>query len=104
MVMHMDTSRREPTKPITVRIPKSDYQILRDYSEKSNVSLNMLVADAVTEQIAKIERQAVLSDIAEFHKRLGKKTPPTAVDDLYEIRRGRTAQLTSDKPREEPRE
>ena len=90
MVIHMDDARRDSIKAITVRIPQSEYDALRDYSRKHGVSLNMVVADAIARHTEILEREAVLDDIAAFQKRLGKTTEPTSVEDLREIRLGRT--------------
>jgi len=99
MVMHMDAPKREPTKAITVRVPEGEYDALKAYAETRKVSLNMVVLDAIAEHTARLERQAALDDIAAFQKRLGKTTEPTSVEDLYEIRRARTVQFTSDRPK-----
>lgn len=103
MVMHMDTSEREPTRAITVRVPEDEYDTLKAYAETRKVSLNTIVADAIAEHTARLELQAVLDDIAAFQKRLGKTTDPTSVEDLYEIRRARTVQFTSDTPKGDTR-
>lgn len=96
-VMQMDAPKREPTKAITVRVPEQEYNTLRTYAEDHKLSLNMVVSDAIAEHTAKLERRAVLNDIAAFQKRLGKTTEPTSVEDLYEIRRARTGLFTSDR-------
>ena len=101
-VMHMTKSDRESSRAITVRIPESEYMLLRDRAQEYGVSLNTLVADAIAEQTSRIKRQALLDDIADFHRRLGKMTPPTSVDDIREIRLERARRLVPDKPEEGP--
>lgn len=98
-VMRMDESSREAIKAITVRVPEKEYDTLKTYAEAHRVSLNTVVADAIAEHTARLERKAALEDIAAFQKRLGKTTTPTSVEDLYEIRRARTGPITSDRPK-----
>ena len=90
----------DASKAITVRIPESEYMLLRDQAQEYGVSINTLVTDAITEQTSKIRRQALLDDIADFHRRLGKMTPPTSVQDIREIRLERARRLVPDKPEE----
>jgi len=92
----------DASKAITVRIPESEYMLLRDQAQEYGVSINTLVTDAITEQTSKIRRQALLDDIADFHRRLGKMTPPTSVQDIREIRLERARRLVPDKPEEGP--
>lgn len=100
MVMHMRKSERDATKAITVRIPESEYKVLRDYAAAQGKSLNMIVSDAVATATAGLRRRAVLSEIAAFQKKHGLRSKPTAVDDVREIRLERTRQLSPDKPEE----
>jgi len=101
MVIHMNDAQRNSTKAITVRIPQSEYEALRDYSRKRGVSLNMVVADAIARHTAMLEREAVLDDIAAFQKRLGRTTEPTSVEHLREIRRSRTVPRAPDNSKED---
>lgn len=91
----MTKSDRESSKAITVRIPKSEYMVLRDHAQAYGLSVNTLVADGIAEQTLKLRRRALLDEIEDFHKRLGKMTPPTSVDDIREIRAERAGKLDS---------
>lgn len=100
MVIHVKAPKRSKSKAITVRVPESDYCVLREYAKGHDVSLNAIVSDAVGEYAATLKRLSVIDDIADFQRRLGKRTPPTNVEDIHAIRRSRVERLASDKREE----
>ncbi len=94
LVMHM--MKREcdgPVKAITVRIPKSDYEVLKDYSNAKGRSLNMIVSDAIARSVASLNRQRLLSEVEAFHKKYGLHPDSDAVFELREMRLNRANQL-----------
>lgn len=97
LVMHMAKKRKDVTKAVTVRIPESEYTVLKTYADAYGQSLNMVVRDALAVETAKIRRRAVLDDMAAFQKSLGKRYPSTSVDDIRDARLERMNHLVPDK-------
>jgi len=97
LVMNMNDATGKSYRAITVRIPKDEYERLKGYSTAHRVSLNSVVSDAIAEHAMRIERQQLLDDIAEFHRRL-QPSSGDSVDYLRKLREGRALQLVSDRP------
>lgn len=94
VVMHMENRRDGRFKAITVRIPESDYERLKEHAATRNMSLNSMVAEAIAQYQIKIERQHVIGEIEAFQARLrnghGKGTD--SADLLDHIRESRAKQ------------
>lgn len=97
LVMNMHDATGKSHRAITVRIPKDEYERLKEYSTAHRVSLNSVVSDAIAEHAMRIERQQLLDDIAKFHQRL-QPSSGDSVDYLRKLREGRALQLSSDEP------
>jgi predicted transcriptional regulator len=75
---------------LNVRLPESIHRRLRVLAEQEGISLNSLIASAVTEKIAILDAETVLLErakrgsVPEFKKLLTRvpNTPPLAGDEL----------------------
>jgi hypothetical protein len=57
-------------KPITVRLNRSDYLVLKDHAAAQGISLNSILSDAVARYRAQVEREKAVGDIRVFQARL----------------------------------
>jgi len=90
----MSNSSDKSLKAITVRIPGSLYQKLKEHAASHKVSLNSIVADAIAKYGTKLERSRTITDILDFQQRLrrGKGKGTDSVEHLRTIRRARSMQ------------
>ncbi|MGE5553801.1 MAG: ribbon-helix-helix protein, CopG family [Betaproteobacteria bacterium] len=73
---------------ITVRLPREDYEGLRELAEARGVSLSLLAAEALTQYQAGEERRQLLKEIDAFRKGL-KERHGVGKDSVALIRRMR---------------
>jgi hypothetical protein len=90
LVMQMSNADDQSLKAITVRVPEAAYDWLRQYATRNKVSLNSVVAEAVTEYTTKIQRAGVIRDIRNSHQNLRRTRcdlgETDSVQDLREVR------------------
>lgn len=87
----MRITKNDSVKPITVRIPAEEYEYLREYADAHRVSLNWLVAEAIADYRAKIERSQAIMEIQAFQEELrdGRNKGSDSVDLLCNLRETR---------------
>lgn len=61
---------RRETAAITVRLPREEYEQLREQAETRGVSLNCLAAEALSQYRAATQRREVLKEIEAFRAKL----------------------------------
>lgn len=105
MVMHMKNLDKDALKAITVRIREKEYERLCKYASGKGVSLNSVVAEAVAQYEARLERAEVIEAIQGFQTRLRNGVAKTSdsVEILRRLRSGRCVSLRSDQPDNPPR-
>lgn len=102
MVMRMMKSHDGSLKPITVRIPRDEYERLRRHAAARDISLNSVVAEAIAEYEARVERREAIDRIRALQRRLrdAHKQGTDSVELLRQIRQVRADQQPLDgKPR-----
>jgi len=98
-VMQMPGAERDSgktqLKAITVRLDREDYRLLQSHADARNVSLNVVVNEAVADYGRRIAREAVLQRIAAFRESLPAPGTgqPDAVEIIKELRRERAEHL-----------
>ncbi|MDI7248185.1 MAG: hypothetical protein QME92_12105 [Bacillota bacterium] len=88
-------------KPITARIPEEEYERLKKYAATRDISLNSVVAEAIAQYEARVERREAISRIRAFQRRLrdARKQGSDSVELLRQIREARAnQQLLDDEP------
>lgn len=78
-------------KAVTVRLRMPDYQLLKEYADSCNASLNSVVAEAVAQYGARLKREQAIARIQAFQDRLRSRGPigTDSVDLLREMRESR---------------
>lgn len=91
MVMHVMKANDRSLKPITVRIPEEEYGRLKKYAAARDISLNSVVAEAIAQYEARVERREAISRIHAFQRRLrdAHKQGSDSVELLRRIREAR---------------
>lgn len=91
LVMQMMKANDGSLKPITVRIPEEEYERLKKYACARDISLNSVVAEAIAQYEARVERREAISRIHAFQRRLrdGHKQGSDSVELLRQIREAR---------------
>ena len=100
-VMHMMKANDGSLKPITVRIPEEEYERLKKYATARDISLNSVVAEAIAQYEARVERREAISRIRAFQRRLrdARKQGSDSVELLRQIREARANQQLLDDER-----
>ena len=91
LVMQMMRANDGSLKPITVRIPEEEYERLKKYAATRDISLNSVVAEAIAQYEARVERREAISRIHAFQRRLrdAHKQGSDSVELLRRIREAR---------------
>ena len=86
------SERENDIKSITVRIPRDEYMFLRKYADARDVSMNVVITEAVSEYWAKVKRRQALDRIQSLQAKLRRtgQTGSDSVQILREIREERS--------------
>lgn len=100
MVMHAMKAKGGSLKPITVRIPEEEYERLKKYATARDISLNSVVAEAIAQYEARVERREAISRIRAFQRRL-RDTHEQGSDSVELLRQIREARANRQIPDDE---
>lgn len=84
---------KKEAKPITVRIPAEQYEYLKSYAETHGISLNLLAVEAISEYMAKIERDRTVAAIQAYQEEL--REHGEGIDSVNVLREMREARAGS---------
>ena len=74
--MSHDSEDKKRLKAVTVRLPEKDYALMRDYATSHELSMNMVISDAVAEYGAKLIRREALERIRLLQHRQRERREP----------------------------
>lgn len=57
-------------RAITARVKPEEYELLREYAESQQASLNAVVSEAIAQYGAKIRRRRVMAEVRDLQRRI----------------------------------
>jgi hypothetical protein len=76
---------------MTIRLPFTDYCLIKELADARGASLNTVVSEAVAQYARKLKREHVITEIQSFQQRLQRKSAQPGTDSvglLRELRDG----------------
>jgi predicted HicB family RNase H-like nuclease len=92
---HDGSDNRQKLRAITVRLPEKEYTLIREYAKNHDLSMNMVISDAIAEYGAKVTRREALERIRLLQQRQRERREPVgdSVELLRQMRAERSEQL-----------